>query len=95
MSCYCDFDEAPDYFNQSVVRSKRAVKCFECGVDIPPGTPANLLVGRWNRGYDHFFCCQFCTNIANDLMDMGYCYIIGDLYSLLESIEEDYDLDEE
>jgi hypothetical protein len=60
-----DIDEPIETIRDKTVRSKKAMKCGECGRDIPSGTPFRIEVGRLDGDYTHNITCLTCLELRN------------------------------
>lgn len=85
--CACDCDGHVDLRNMTTQRARKEHRCHECGKVIEPGTLYRTLKGKFEGDFFRVKQCPFCAFVADDLMSYGYCIPLGDLWDMVEAIE--------
>jgi hypothetical protein len=81
--CYCDFDNAPEFYNSSRPLAKKAHKCDECGRIINRGERYERATGKWDGEVSTAKTCVYCL-MARDLIEsvaLCFCWEHGNLHN--------------
>lgn len=98
-ACDYDADSWLEVTEDALVKQAEPALCNECGETIEPWLEHRRVKGEWtgeegraaflsncsNRDTIHY--CPLCDRVRRDLIDMGYCITMGDLWAIVEEIE--------
>lgn len=76
--------EAPEFFNQKIVKARKQYRCCECRQIIPQGEVYERTSGKWNAEIMTYKTCKICAKIRKDF----FCqYVFEQLWEELEEHE--------
>lgn len=81
-----DFD-APEFYNESIVKARKQHKCYECNRIIDIGKQYQRVTGKWDSSVDTFCTCLDCMNIR-EAFRCGGSFLFGELWTTLRESQE-------
>jgi hypothetical protein len=96
MSCYCDFDEGPEFFSTTSPVARRKHVCCECRGTINPGERYERSSGKWDGVFQVFKTCQRCVDFEQNITAHIPCFrrcsfgeLISDAIDCLRDYKQD------
>ena len=71
--------ESPEFFNESIVKSRKEHKCCECFRVIPKGLQYQHISGKWDGYIETYKTCMDCKYIRDGL-SCGGVVGLGELW---------------
>ena len=65
MNYFCDLDDPPSAFKETMRRARTAHRCSECRSTIHPGETYEHVWGVWGGDVDTFKTCPTCLSLRN------------------------------
>ncbi len=78
--CSCDFD-APEFYTETLRRSRRARSCDDCGKAIAAGDYYVHVSGKWEYDIDTFALCNRCVALGKAMTMAGCCAALTEFWS--------------
>jgi hypothetical protein len=64
--CNCDVSE-PKVYGARLVFARKSHRCCECGGEIAPGQPYEMVSGLWDERWGNFKTCTPCAEDRQSL----------------------------
>jgi hypothetical protein len=79
--------ERPDVYDESIIKTRKPHKCYECSRTININDEYTKIKGLWNSKWSNFNYCNSCTQLRKYLEnDVGIdCLGIGEIYKELRN----------
>ena len=80
MSLMCGCDGNYNEFESHIFRRARIIhKCGECGKGIAIGETYEYIAQKSDGDFFTHKACEACSDLAASMIDMGFCWVYGDL----------------
>lgn len=68
----CEWDgDSAEFYNESVVKARKAHACHECRQPIEPGQDYERITGKWDGHVETYRFCMACSEIQREFSENG------------------------
>ena len=90
LACGCDGDNFASFYQSNYRKARKPHKCAECGKKIQPGELYEYAISVYEGDFTARKTCEKCSDLADSLADVGFCWPLGDLALAYKEYLDEY-----
>lgn len=90
LACDCGDDGYAELYQSTMRKARKEHRCRECGNTIKPGEMYEYTVIVFDGDFSTKKTCEKCSDLAESLADLGFCWEEGDLATAYREYLEQY-----
>lgn len=90
LACDCGDDGYAELYQSTMRKARKEHRCCECGNAIKPGDIYEYTVIVFEGDFSTKKTCEKCSDLAESLSDLGFCWEEGDLATAYREYLEQY-----